>query len=97
MIEVKEQCKKCFHFQVCANVLKQQLYIREKMLHEENPECEHFIPTADVEKVVRCKDCKHYGANIGYRPPYFNFAFCYKFHHNITRDNDFCIYGERKI
>jgi hypothetical protein len=51
MIEVNEQCKKCFHFQVCANVLKQQLFIREKMLQEENPKCEHFIPTADVVEV----------------------------------------------
>ncbi len=45
-IEVKEQCKKCFHFQVCANILKQQLYIRELMLKEENPKCEHFVPVA---------------------------------------------------
>ncbi len=50
MIEVKEQCKGCYHFQVCANVLKQQLFIREK-LGEENPSCEQFIPTADVVEV----------------------------------------------
>ena len=48
MLEVKEQCKNCFHFQVCANVLKSQLLIRENMLSEENPKCEHFIPAADV-------------------------------------------------
>ena len=51
MIEVNEQCKSCFHFQVCANVLKQQLFIREKMLKEENLKCENYIPTADVEEV----------------------------------------------
>lgn len=65
MIEVKEQCKSCFHYQVCANVLKQQLFIREYMLKQENPKCEQYIPTADVVEVVRCKDCgsynKHYG------------------------------------
>ena len=54
-LEVKEQCKKCFHFQVCANVLKQQLYIREKMLKEENPKCDNFVPTADVVEVVHSK------------------------------------------
>lgn len=58
MLEVKEQCKGCYHFQVCANILKQQLFIREK-LGEENPSCEQFISTADVVEVVRCKDCKH--------------------------------------
>ncbi|MBR3767548.1 MAG: hypothetical protein IKL10_04825 [Clostridia bacterium] len=48
MIEVKEQCKDCFHFQVCANVLKQQLFIREVVLKEETPKCEHFILATDV-------------------------------------------------
>lgn len=55
MIEVNEQCKGCFHFQVCANVLKQQLFIREKMLKEEKPKCENYIPTADVVEVKRGK------------------------------------------
>ena len=50
-INVNEQCKDCFHFQICANVLKNQLYIREKMLHEENPKCEHRISVADVQEV----------------------------------------------
>lgn len=53
MIGVKEQCKGCFHLQVCANVLKQQLFIREKMLNEENPKCEQYQPTADVVEVKR--------------------------------------------
>lgn len=51
MIEIREQCKKCFHLQVCANVLKQQLYIREELFGEEDPKCEHFIPAADVAEV----------------------------------------------
>lgn len=57
MAEYNEQCKKCFHFQVCAQVMKNQLFIREKMLKEENPKCEHFVNAADVVEVVRCKDC----------------------------------------
>lgn len=51
--EINEQCKKCFHFQVCANVMKNQLFIKEKMLKEENPKCEHFAPAEDVAEVKR--------------------------------------------
>lgn len=51
MAEYNEQCKKCFHFQVCAQVMKNQLFIREKMLKEENPKCEHFVNAADVVEV----------------------------------------------
>ena len=49
--EYNEQCKKCFHFQVCANILKRQLFIREKILAEENPKCIDYVPTADVVEV----------------------------------------------
>lgn len=55
MPEYIDRCKKCSHFQVCANVMKNQLFIREKMLLEENPECEHFISDADVAEVVHSK------------------------------------------
>lgn len=48
MVEVREQCKGCFHFQVCAEVMKKQLFIREKLCREENPQCEHYSPSADV-------------------------------------------------
>ena len=48
MIEDKEQCKKCLHYQVCANVMKRQLFIREVIMGEEDPKCEYFLPTADV-------------------------------------------------
>ena len=52
-------------------------------------------PTADVVEVVKCKDCKHFDKNKGYRDTKFSFSFCDKFHHNITTENDFCSYGER--
>ena len=90
-MEVKEQCKSCFHFQVCANVLKQQLFAREIMLKEENPKCEHYIPTADVVPVVRCARCKHYNT--------FNcadgFGWCEHFNRG-EMDEHYCSYGERK-
>lgn len=55
-----------------------------------------FCENANVIKVVRCKDCVHFGKNKKYRDTKFPFSFCDKFHHNITRDDDFCSYGERK-
>lgn len=65
MINVKEQCKRCFYFQVCANVLKQQLFIREIMLKEEKPKCEHYIPVADVVEVTHGKwKAGHYEGGI---------------------------------
>ena len=57
--------------------------------------CMQDVPTADVVEVVRCKDCKHFDKNKGYRDTKFSFSFCDKFHHNITTENDFCSYGER--
>lgn len=49
-------------------------------------------PTADVAKVVRCKDC------VKQNTPY-----CYMWYecncgerHALERDNDFCSYGKRK-
>lgn len=91
MPEYIDKCKKCYHFQVCANVMKNQLFIREKMLLEENPECEHFIPAADVVEVVRCKDCEH-------AKEYKNNFFCcyYPVTPKSVSSDDFCSYGERK-
>ena len=67
-LEVKEQCKKCFHFQVCANILKSQLFIREKMLNEKNPLCEHFKSVADVVEVVHGRwETRMLGDDVGYK------------------------------
>ena len=59
MAEYNEQCKRCFHFQVCAQVMKNQLFIREKMLKEENPKCEHFVNDANVVEVRHGKWISH--------------------------------------
>ena len=54
------------------------------------------LPTADVVPVVRCKDCKHYTNIDTYRnPPRLDFHWCNKFG-NITKENDYCNYGERR-
>ena len=51
-------------------------------------------PTADVEEVVRCKDCfkaQEMGERWGEQYKYF----C-KRHHSYVLANDFCSYGKRK-
>ena len=53
------------------------------------------IPAADVVPVVRCKDCKHYTDFDASNCKRLKFHFCNKFG-NITREMDFCSYGERK-
>lgn len=91
MVEVREQCKGCFHFQVCADVMKQQLFIREKVCREENPQCEHYSPTADVVAVVRCKDCEY-----GRYSETFGMYRCQKVGGSMRLADDYCNYGERK-
>ena len=51
------------------------------------------LPAADVVKVVRCKDCKHWGGEIfGYICRRFSGSYI----RNETRETDFCSYGELK-
>lgn len=47
-------------------------------------------PTADVEEVVRCRDCIHCEAGA-----YTDLLYCEYFDWGIKAD-DFCSYGERK-
>lgn len=92
MLEVREECKKCFHLQVCASVLKQQLYIREKMLGEVEPKCDYFVSAADVAAVVRCKDCELRNTE-GCPASYYDSGYdliC------DVKDCDFCSSGKRK-
>lgn len=49
------------------------------------------IPTADVVEVVRCKDCKHFGKDMGYGK-----HDCKKYEMPYCLETDFCSYGERK-
>jgi hypothetical protein len=67
------------------------------VLHLCGEDCSHWKPkNPDIVEVVRCKDCEHFGKNKEYRISKLSLSFCDKFHHNITRDNDFCSYGKRK-
>ncbi len=51
------------------------------------------LPAADVVLVVRCKDCNHYTEFDPHNCKRLEFHFCNKFG-NITREMDFCSYGE---
>lgn len=57
-------------------------------------------PTADVEPVVRCKDCKYYRVSAMLAPN----KFCFRLKHPVEdrpigynfAPDDFCSHGERK-
>lgn len=52
-------------------------------------------PVADVVKVVRCKDCKHYGG-ITFGNICRRWSAIYSGVKNCTKPDDYCSYGERK-
>lgn len=62
------------------------------------------IPDADVEEVVRCKECKHWHKETGWCAEHSFFIdadgeFCHPWESanwKMFDDNDFCSYGERK-
>lgn len=49
------------------------------------------VPTADVVEVVRCKDCKHFGKDLGYGK-----HDCKKYEMPYCLETDYCSYGERR-
>ena len=48
-------------------------------------------PAVDVVEVVRCKDCKYFGKDLGYGK-----HDCKKYEMPYCLENDYCSYGERK-
>ena len=52
-------------------------------------------PTADVVEVVRCKDCRNFGEDVGMSKDGV-WARCF-LHKRILCENDFCSYGERRL
>lgn len=49
------------------------------------------IPTADVVKVVRCKDCRNFGEDVGMSKDGV-WARCF-LHQRIMCEKDYCSYG----
>lgn len=79
------ECKKCLSEKVCRYNDGINLYCKEDY------ECPHFTPTADVVEVVRCKDCKHFGRDMGHGK-----HDCKKYEMPYCLENDYCSYGERR-
>ena len=88
-------CRKCFHFYVCEQFNEHQ--------DDKNKKChffnDHFVPTADVVEVVRCKDCKYFIPKENLTDEYDNplgadglCDNCDKY----TDANDFCSCGGRR-
>lgn len=48
--------------------------------------CKIVKPKPDIVVVVRCKDCKYHNKPVCPMRPMFN----------LTKDDDFCSYGEQK-
>jgi hypothetical protein len=81
-------CQDCFHSYVCEQFNENK--------DDNNKKCHffnnHFVPTADVVEVVRCKDCK---SNPNIKTLTKGMFWCRKFRAEV-HPNDFCSYGERK-
>lgn len=73
-------CKECLHVDVCEAL---ELGYGIKKVHP--IQCGYFKPTADVEEVVRCKDCTEWDEKE-----------CECSHWYGFRENDFCSHGVRR-
>ena len=62
-----------------------------EVLYRISPQEIDEFPTADVADVVRCKDCKHFGRDMGHGK-----HDCKKYEMPYCLENDYCSYGERR-
>ena len=73
-------CKSCIHEKACITANPDMV--------KKTYQCEHYLPTADVVEVVRCKDCARAIKLDGC-------CICSADNETMLPD-DFCSYGERK-
>lgn len=94
-------CIDCLHFDICQFNEQEQAVINLKPSYRDISNdiadgCKFFKNKADFVEVVRCKECKHYTNIDTYRnPPRLDFHWCNKLG-NVTKENDYCSYGERR-
>lgn len=78
---------------------------REALLHEMKMDIRppfavvRDFPAADVDPVVRCKECKHWkpsGSKAGNSFSDMEYIGGCEFTNYCRRESDFCSYGERK-
>ena len=79
-------CKDCIHNHLCLSADDTEYIDFETLMYD----CKKFINKADVVKVVRCKDCKHWIYWADQKR-----CSCIK-HHIQSNSYDFCNYGELK-
>lgn len=72
----------CENMNVNPEIVRGIRYAREEL---------NTVPAADVVAVVRCKDCKHFGKDMGQGK-----HDCKKYEMPYCLENDFCSYGERE-
>ena len=75
-----------------SDCLEQVYYSKQDAI-----DCIECIPSADVMKVVRCKDCKHYTDNIN--DDNLRNGFCERlknYYFDTHKPTDYCSFGERK-
>jgi hypothetical protein len=76
----------------------QQTIVKEKLEGRNTDGLQQVVylldscPTVDAVPVVRCKDCKQWGRNIGFTDNPNGHCF---YHDIDTNGFDFCSYGER--
>lgn len=81
-------CRKCFHSYVCEKFNENKYDNNEKCHFFNN----HYVPTADVVEVVRCKDCAYCEEMQGVIGMCL---YCHRWRMDVDGDV-YCSYGERK-
>ncbi len=86
-------CRDCLHDEACRSLLTAMGYTVDGDGNEADKRCDTFKTKTEYAKVVRCKDCKHYG----YEPYDNGDKCCVQWGEWIfPHDDDFCSCGERK-
>ena len=90
-------CKDCLYVKVCDNLIAHGLPFEDGKYPAEEF-CDLYKSSADVEEVVRCKDCKHWCHETAGMIEHYEcsvFCDCHGIGY-LTGADDFCSYGERK-
>jgi hypothetical protein len=94
-IMMSKHCKNCLSHLVCA--------IYNPNFDNYAPECHLYMGKDDYENIVRCRECKYWRdwqmavTSHGFGP---NMGECHcaqwdnEYFYYLTRDTDFCSYGE---
>ena len=82
------KCDNCIHKEVCEK--KPPESYPQFMIDIMTDKCEYYTNAADVQPVVRCKNCKYLEISGCYGE-------CGKGYLGIVRPDCYCCYGERRF